>query len=89
MKKSARLSLRISPELKDTIEKFLVDYKIKNYGTFLELATQIITQNTKEFETLILTEKKELKSVQQRIKYLSNKYKSKGEEDEKDNLRQI
>ena len=88
MKKSARLSLRISPELKDTIEKFLVDYKIKNYGTFLELATQIITQNTKEFETLILTEKKELKSVQQRIKYLSNKYKSKGEEDEKDNLRQ-
>ena len=81
MKKTARLSLRISPELKDTIEKFLIDYKIKNYGTFLELATQIITQNTKEFETLILTEKKELKSVQQRIKYLSKKYKLKGEED--------
>ena len=83
MKKTARLSLRISPELKDTIEKFMADFKIKNYGIFLELVTQITLKNTKELEELISNEKKELKSIQHRIKYLRNKYKFKGEEDEK------
>ena len=82
MKKTARLSLRISPELKDTIEKFMADFKIKNYGIFLELVTQITLKNTKELEELISNEKKELKSIQHRIKYLRNKYKFKGEKNE-------
>ena len=82
MKKTARLTIRITPELKNTIEKFMADFKIKNYGIFIELATQITLKNTKELEKLISNEKKELKSIQHRIKYLRNKYKFKGEKNE-------
>ena len=82
MKKTAKLTIRLTPELKDTIEKFMADFKIKNYGTFIELVTQITLKNTKELEKLISNEKKELKSIQHRIKYLRNKYKFKGEKNE-------
>ena len=82
MKKTAKLTIRLTPELKDTIEKFMSDFKIKNYGTFIELVTQITLKNTKELEELISNEKKELKSIQHRIKYLRNKYKFKGEKNE-------
>ena len=81
-KKTAKLTIRLTPELKDTIEKFMADFKIKNYGTFIELVTQITLKNTKELEELISNEKKELKSIQHRIKYLRNKYKFKGEQNE-------
>ena len=60
----------------------MADFKIKNYGTFIELVTQITLKNTKELEELISNEKKELKSIQHRIKYLRNKYKFKGEKNE-------
>ena len=82
MKKTAKLTIRLTPELKDTIEKFMAEFKIKNYGTFIELVTQITLKNTKELEELISNEKKELKSIQHRIKYLRNKYKFKGEKNE-------
>ena len=82
MKKTAKLTIRLTPELKDTIEKFMADFKIKNYGTFIELVTQITLKNTKELEELISNEKKELKSIQHRIKYLRNKYKFNGEKNE-------
>ena len=82
MKKTAKLTIRLTPELKDTIEKFMADFKIKNYGTFIELVTQITLKNTKQLEELISNEKKELKSIQHRIKYLRNKYKCKGEKNE-------
>ena len=88
MKKSDRLSLRIEPELKKKINEFITDFKIKNITSFFELASKVVLDNPDYIDGLIEKEAKELESLKQRIDYLNNKYKSKGEEDEKDNLRQ-
>lgn len=88
MKKSDRLSLRIEPELKKKINEFITDFKIKNFATFFELAVKVVLDNPSYIDGLIKKETEELKSLKRRIHYLNNKYKSKGEEDEKDNLRQ-
>ena len=88
MKKSDRISLRIEPELKKKINEFITDFKIKNITTFFELASKVVLDNPDYIDGLIEKEAKELESLKQRIDYLNNKYKSKKEKDEKDNLRQ-
>jgi len=86
MKKSDRLSLRIEPELKKKINEFITDFKIKNYGTFLKLAVKVVLDNPDYIDSLIEKETEELQSLKRRIDFLNNKYKSKGEEDEKETL---